>query len=99
MIESQLSNNHKGLIETKTKSRDALIPSKLTEETKRIQKSKKGKIVISADNLAQAYRKCASDILNHFPTTIKQKMIKIDKYKDLIDDGYNFQPFEIQGAV
>ena len=60
-MESQLSKNHKGLIETKTKSREALIASKTTEETKRIQKSKSQNCHISRESGAGISKVCFRD--------------------------------------
>ena len=67
------------LIETETKFRNAITAKKSKEETKQIQLLKiippfSREIVKSAENLAQAYRSCASDILKQFPTTMQQKM-------------------------
>ena len=79
LTESQLPITHKVLIETETKFRNALTAKKSTTETKQIQIIKiippfSREIVKSAENLSQAYRSCASDILKQFPTTMQQKM-------------------------
>ena len=78
------------LIETETKFRNALTANKSTTETKQIQTIKiipplSGETVKSAENLAQAYQSCASDILKHFPTTMQQKMT-ISKTKTVTRD-------------
>ena len=79
LTESQLPITHEVLIETETNFRNALIANKSTTETKQIQIIKiippfSRENVKSAENLAQAYRSCASDILKQFPTTMQQKM-------------------------
>ena len=79
LTESQLPITHEVLIETETKFRNAVTANKSTAETKQIQKIKvfpplSKEIKNSAENLAQAYRSCASDILKQFPTTMQQKM-------------------------
>ena len=79
LTESQLPITHEVLIETETNFRNALTANKSTTQTKQIQIIKiippfSREIVRSAENLAQAYRSCASDILKQFPTTMQQKM-------------------------
>ena len=79
LTESQLPITHEVLIETETNFRNALTANKSTIQTKQIQIIKiippfSREIVRSAENLAQAYRSCASDILKQFPTTMQQKM-------------------------
>ena len=79
LTESQLPITHEVLIETETNFRYALTANKSTTQTKQIQIIKiippfSREIVRSAENLAQAYRSCASDILKQFPTTMQQKM-------------------------
>ena len=79
LTESQPAITHEVLIETETNFRNALTANKSTTETKQIQIIKiippfSREIVKSAENLAQAYRSCASDILKQFPTTMQQKM-------------------------
>ena len=79
LTESQLPITHEVLIETETNFRNALTANKSMTQTKQIQIIKiippfSREIVRSAENLAQAYRSCASDILKQFPTTMQQKM-------------------------
>ena len=79
LTESQLRIIHKVLIETETNFRNALTANKSTTETKQIQTIKisppfSREIAKSAENLVQAYRSYASDILKQFPTTLQQKM-------------------------
>ena len=79
LTESQLPITHEVLIETETNFRNALTANKSTTQTKQIQLIKiippfSREIVRSAENLAQAYRSCASDILKQFSTTMQQKM-------------------------
>ena len=79
LTESQLPITHEVLIETETNFRIALTANKSTTETKQIQTFKiippfSREIVKSAENLAQAYRSCATDILKQFPTTMQQIM-------------------------
>ena len=67
------------LIETESKFRNALTANKATTETKQIQIIKiippfSRKNVKPAENLSQAYRSYASDVLKQFPTTMQQKM-------------------------
>ena len=88
LTESQLPITNEVL--TETKFRNALTANKSTAETKQIQIIKiippiSREIVKSAENLAQAYRSCASDILKQFPATMQQKMtisktITVTKY-------------------
>ena len=79
LTESQLPITHEVLIETETIFRNALTANKSTAEKKQIQIIKiipqfSRESVKSAENLAQAYRRCASNILKEFPTTMQQKM-------------------------
>ena len=72
LTESQLPITHEVLIETETNFRNALTANKSTTDTKQIQINKiippfSREIVKSAENQAQAYRSCASDILKQFP--------------------------------
>ena len=74
--QSQLPISHEVLIETETKFRNALKANISTEETKQTQiiniiSPFSREIVKSAENLTQAYRSCASDILKQFPTTMQ----------------------------
>ena len=82
LTESQLSITHEVLIETETKFRNALTANKSTAEKKQIQIIKiippfSRESVKSAENLAQAYRSCASDILKEFPATKQQKELSL----------------------
>ena len=79
MTAFQLPITHEVLIETETKFSNALTAKKSTTETKQIQIIKiippfSRETVKSAENLAQAYRSCATDILKQFPTTMQQIM-------------------------
>ena len=74
--ETQLPNNHEKQIETEKIQKCA---NKSTEETKQIQIIKirppfSKEMVNSAENLAQAYLKCAPDILKQFSTTLQQRI-------------------------
>ena len=99
LTESQLPITHEVLIETETKFRNALTANISMEETKQIHiiniiSPFSREIVKSAENLTQAYRSCASDILKQFPTTMQQKM-KISKTITVTKDDRKLQTLSV----